>query len=553
MGLRFWTSCFVAAIATLFGAAGPIIADDGQVMRITVADKRLHEVSSLLFGHFVEYANWHGESGADAGLVDGDRLAPRVVELVASLKPATLRYPGGTLVCGTDWLDFLDNAPVQEHKRWGAPDVQMAYTFDGFLRDCEAWGAEPVLVVNFKKALVGAEPLAECAEHAAALVAYCNLPIDAEAPETLLRWARLRAQNGHPDPYGVKYFQIGNEIWAYSAEVVKKRREGYSAWYAECLDAYITALRAVDPGVVLISDGANTATNNAIRARVGDRLDYMTSHVYGPWDLKEVKRDGRVVDPKTLTDGDVWRAFVSVADIDPETGMSWYPLHFDADTSGYPIAATEWNWNGWWQLPTTDGEEPYRPLDSYWAKGVGAASYLHGLIRGGDRIKLAHQSMLIGKGWGITSVRIPPQGPDHAYLLPTGAITGFYARHHGDRRLAAEFEHVPMFSQPYSMGTLGPKDRIAVVDAVVTADDDYIYVHLISRAFDKDTPIVVDLSGLKVGQRAAVLHVLKGELKAEPVTKVPMEETATELTVVDGEVRLTLPPRVIACLQVARD
>jgi alpha-N-arabinofuranosidase len=521
-------------------------------MRIIVRDKVLHEVSPLLFGHFVEHANWHGEIGADTGLVDRDTLAPRVKELIASLSPLTLRFPGGTLVCNSDWLDFLNNAPTEEHDRWGLPDVQTRYTFDGFLRDCETWGAAPVLVVNFKKALVETQPLADCAEHAAALVAYCNLAVDADAPESLLRWAKLRAANGRVEPYGVKYYQIGNEIWAYSHEAREKRGGDYPRWYAECLDAYITAMRAVDPGIVLISDGANTAVNQAIRDRVGDRLDYMTSHVYGPWALREIKRDGRAVDPQSLSDADVWRAFVSVADMDPQTGMSYYPLHFDADTSGYPIAATEWNWNGWWELQPVDGGGSHRPMDCFWAKGIGAASFIHGLIRGGERIKLAHQSMLIGVNWGITTVRIPPEGPDKAYLIPSGAITGFYARHHGDRRLDAVFQDVPSFSQPYAMGTITPQDKVAVVDAVVTADDAYVYVHLISRAFDRPTPINVDVSALAGGEGEAVLYTLEGKLQADPPTRVPMRETANTVAAHDGVIGFVLPPRVVACLRVAR-
>ena len=42
-------------------------------------------------------------------------------------------------------------------------------------------------------------------QSAANLVEYCNG--DARTP-----WGAKRAANGHPAPYGVKYWQIGNEI-----------------------------------------------------------------------------------------------------------------------------------------------------------------------------------------------------------------------------------------------------------------------------------------------------------------------------------------------------
>ncbi len=542
----------LAALLFMYGLSMVAVAQDRPPMRVTVSHKVLHEVSPLLFGHFVEHANWHGEAGIDIALTQGDRLAPRVMGLVDSLQPPTLRFPGGTLVCSTDWLDYINNPPAEAHERWGDPGVQMRYTFDAFLRDCETWGAQPVLVVNFKKALLGTERLKQCAQQAAGLVAYCNLPVDADAPESLLKWARLRAKNGRVEPYGVRYFQIGNEVWAYSKQAAEERGDAYPRWYAQCLRAYINAMREVDPEVILISDSASKPTNDVIRELVGDRLDYMSSHAYGPWAIREVRRDGKPVNPRSLTDADVWRAFVSLAYIDPMTGMSTFPLYLDADTSGYPIAATEWNWNGWWELTPPAGEPPYDLLDSFWAKGVGAAGFIHGLIRRGDKIKLAHQSMLIGKAWGITSVHIPPQGADHAYLLPSGAITGFYARHHGDRRLDARFDGVPMYNQPYKMGTLEPSERVALVDVVVTADDDDVFVHLISRSFETDTPIIVDFADLSVPDGPAVLHVLQGELKPELASKVPIQEDALEVRVIRNKVSLVLPARAVACLQIPR-
>lgn len=544
---------FVAAVIALLGISPDVFSQViEQTMRITVRDETLHDVSPLLFGHFIEHANWHGETGPDPALIEGDRLHPRVMELVASLKPTTLRFPGGTLVCSTDWLDYIDHAPAGQHDRWGSSDVQVGYTFDDFLRDCQAWGAEPVLVVNFKQALMETESLEDCAKHAAALVAYCNLSVDADAPEELLFWARLRARNGHLEPYGVKYFQIGNEIWAYVKEAKKTRGDDYPQWHAQCLDQYITELRAVDPGIILISDPIDSATNDAIRKRVGDRLDYMTAHAYGPWGLAEIKRGDEVVNPKELSEADVWRAFVSVCEFDPDTGMSLYPLAFDVGPSGYPIAATEWNWNGYWRLKDADVGADFKPFDSYWAKGIGAAGFLHGLIRAGDRIHMAHQSMLIGTGWGITSVRIPKDGPGEAFLVPSGAITGFYARHHGDHRLDVGLESVPVFAQPYSVGTLRPHVKVAAVDTLVTADEGYIYIHLLGRRYEDDTPIQIDLTDLKIGEATAVLHLLSGELESDPSIRVAMQETSDQVEVVGGVVNITLPPRVVACLQVPR-
>ena len=72
-------------------------------------------------------------------------------------------------------------------------------------------GAEPIIVVNFSQACQGSKPLGEAALEVSGLVAYCNAKQGAKLPSGMPDWPAVRAKNGHPEPYGVKYWQIGNE------------------------------------------------------------------------------------------------------------------------------------------------------------------------------------------------------------------------------------------------------------------------------------------------------------------------------------------------------
>ena len=47
--------------------------------------------------------------------------------------------------------------------------------------------------------------------HAAGQVAYCNAKQGASLPPGMPDWPAIRTQNGYPEPFGVKYWQIGNE------------------------------------------------------------------------------------------------------------------------------------------------------------------------------------------------------------------------------------------------------------------------------------------------------------------------------------------------------
>ncbi len=65
----------------------------------------------------------------------------------------------------------------------------------------------PLLVTRIASSLMPWQKttLEDTTEEAAAFVAYMNAPIDADFPDNLLRWAKLRAENGHPGPFRVPY------------------------------------------------------------------------------------------------------------------------------------------------------------------------------------------------------------------------------------------------------------------------------------------------------------------------------------------------------------
>jgi len=74
----------------------------------------------------------------------------------------------------------------------------------------------------------------------------------------------LRTQHGHPEPYHVKYWQVGNEIG--------------SADYGERVAAFCAAMKKADPDIKLLSSFPSAA---ALR-NAGDYWDYLCPHHYSP-------------------------------------------------------------------------------------------------------------------------------------------------------------------------------------------------------------------------------------------------------------------------------
>lgn len=188
-----------------------------------------------------------------------------VLELVRGLKPPIVRYPGGNFVSGYRWQDGIgerDRRPVRFDHAWNVYEPNDVGT-DDFMIWARELGTEPYLCVNMGDGTP---------EEAAAWVEYCNGPADS-------RYGALRAQNGHPEPYDIIYWGVGNECYG-NWQIGHVDAETY----AHEVVAFARAMRAVDPRLKLLAVGGmpdRWPDWNAALARIaGAEIDYITLHHY---------------------------------------------------------------------------------------------------------------------------------------------------------------------------------------------------------------------------------------------------------------------------------
>lgn len=499
-------------------------AADGGEIQLTIFNEPLHEISPLLFGQFCEQtAPENPERGADAAWDAGSGTLQReVVDQIRELKPGVIRFPGGTDVDSFDWTALVPNVP-------GAPNDGLRYKLglDAFIKVCRDVGSEPLLVLNLKYGLAKEKPLADAALQAAGLVAYCNAEVGAKLPEGMPDWPALRAKNGSAAPFGVKYFQIGNESWFYDGKDAD--------WKATVIEAYVDAMRAVDPDIQIIVDATPEGFPQLCRERLGDRINMLAIHPYimfGPLDTARL--DDAPVDWANTEPEEVWLGLVSALPVDPASGLAKFQLKFgtEKDDHGYKLAFTEWNWNVWGALPPSLG------LDLEWIRAFGAATSLHGMMRE-PKLGLATQSMLVGNSWQINAIRVDPTGQAAPFTQPVGAVTGFYSRHHGRQLLRMKATHVPTYRQPFTMGLADQGVEIPSVDLVVTGSDGRIWVHANNRQFDEAAPVNIKLEGFPGKLRStATIHLLQEDGRRE-------ESISTGA---DG-LEVSIPPRSIASVE----
>jgi hypothetical protein len=152
----------------------------------------------------------------------------------------------------------------------------------------------------------------------------------------------------------VKYFQIGNETWAFVKQLRKMESDAAPRFYAKCLAAYIDAMRSVDPSIEIIvdaQDGDMSGIVGQVRKQLGDKISYFATHFYSPWSITKVLKDGRQVPAHEIPAEEVWNAWMAVTRFDAQgRSVLNHPGIQAARRNGYKVAVTEWNWNGWWRL-----------------------------------------------------------------------------------------------------------------------------------------------------------------------------------------------------------
>lgn len=202
----------VASVALAAPAAsGPDPRSDPQegtaTTTVTVDLRhRLHPVAAGLLG-----VNHHYLRNG-AGLWDPleDRPYPQVVAAMRRAGVSVVRFPGGTLANLYDWTRAIgpERGCQTDGRRvpgdgYVAVRRGLAYGPDEFMELLDQVGAAPLMMVPY---------VTETPSHAANLVEYMNSPAgDPGNPNGGVDWAEVRAANGHPAPYGVHWWEVGNE------------------------------------------------------------------------------------------------------------------------------------------------------------------------------------------------------------------------------------------------------------------------------------------------------------------------------------------------------
>ncbi len=200
-------------------------------------------ISKHIYGHFAEHL---GRSiydglyvGEDSEIPNKDGVRTDIIEALKDIQIPNLRWPGGCFADTYHWMDGIgpkEDRPSIVNAWWGGVTEDNSFGTHDFLNLCEELGAEPYLAAN-----VGSGTVKEFTDW----IQYVN---HAEGSPM----ADLRKENGKEEPWNVKYWGVGNEMWGCGGNMTPE-------FYANLYRQYATFMTSWenDNNLYRIASGAN--------------------------------------------------------------------------------------------------------------------------------------------------------------------------------------------------------------------------------------------------------------------------------------------------------
>jgi alpha-L-arabinofuranosidase len=383
-----------------------------------------------------------------ASLMPGD-AAPGgvrrdVFEKIKQLNPAFIRWPGGNVAQDYHWLWAVgprDQRITWTNLSWKNEPEPSDFGTDEYVAFARAAGAEPSITVNV-------EGRGATVEEAAAWVEYCNGPATS-------KYGVLRAAGGHPAPFAVKLWEIGNEIWG---DWVRGHSDAET--YARNYNRYAKAMRAVDPTIKLIAVGDNNMNwNRTVLRAAGANIDYLAIHHY-------YGRHEAANDPLNLMARPLFfeRFYREVGQLLRELGLAGH----------VKLAINEWGLD----LPTARQYSMEAALYG--------ARLMNVFERSGDLVEMSAVSDLVN-GWpgGIIQA-----GRHDVFVTPIYLVNQLYSTHRGEVRLASEINS-PTFN------TSREGTNVSYLDATASRSGNTIFVKAVNTDPTSALTTTITLRGLK--------------------------------------------------------
>ena len=415
-----------------------------------------------------------------------------VFDKIRQLNPAFIRWPGGNVAQDYRWMWGIgprDERVTWSNLSWKNEPEPGDFGTDEFVNFARAVGAEPSITVNV-------EGRGATVEEAAAWVEYCNGPATS-------KYGAMRAANGYQAPFGVKFWEVGNEIWGNWV-----RGHSDAETYARNYIRYALAMRAVDPSIKLIAVGDNDMQwNRTVLRTAGSNIDYLAIHHY--YGRRETRNDPLNLMARPLF---LERFYGQVQQLLRELGLD----------GRIKLAINEWGLD----LPM---ERQYSMESALYG-----ARLMNVFERSGGLVEMSAVSDLVN-GWPGGIIQAGRHG---LFVSPIYLVNQLYSADRGDVRLASSVNG-PTFN------TSVEGSNVPSLDATVSrsADGQTLIIKAVNTDPKSSLVTTITLQGAVPAARAELMTITTPSLTVANSFSQPDAVSIQKKTIAAGRTFLVMLPK----------
>ncbi|MDA0178430.1 alpha-N-arabinofuranosidase [Mesoflavibacter profundi] len=477
------------------------------------------KISKHIYGHFAEhlgrciYGGFY--VGEDSNIPNTNGVRNDVIKALKELKVPNLRWPGGCFADTYHWKDGVgpkDQRPSMVNKWWGDVVEDNSFGTHDFLNLCEVLEAEPYLAAN-----VGSSTVKEFTEYIQYVTRENGVPM-----------SDYRIENGRKEPWKVKYWGVGNEMWGCGGNMTPEHYANIYRQYATFMTDWTNS-----DGFYRIASGANVADYNwtevLMREIPKNLIEGVALHSYSfvEWDKKG-----------SATDFDEAQYFSTMQTaLKMDELIQKHTQIMDKYDPEKKVDLIVDEWGGWYQVE--EGTNPgFLYQQNTMRDAMIAGTTLNIFNNWAKRVKMANLAQTINVLQAVILTE-----DEKMLLTPTYHVMKMYNVHHDATLLPISFD-APNYE--FNGETLPAVSISASKDKNGAA-----HISLVNIDSKKENEVVIDVEGLKIKEISG--QILKSNnLQDHNTFNNPNNITPSkfkDFKLKKGQLTLTLPPFSVVVIE----
>jgi len=425
-------------------------------------------ISPMIYGHFAEHLGrciyegiWVGPKSRIPN-EKGMRLD--VLAALKHLRAPILRWPGGCFADDYHWRQGVGpkkDRPATVNLWWQQTDPNSFGTQE-YMKLCQALGCDANICVN-----VGSGSPREARDW----LEYCNFGGDSAL-------SKARAKHGHPEPYGVRYWGVGNEPWGCGGRFT-------GGDYGKEYVRFANYMKQMDPEIELIAAGTHfgdysdarlNAFNHDFCASMphADLIEHLSIHRY----FARGKGDD-------FSENDYKALFADVHTLEKDLQLTEAVLRYFYPDKHVGIAVDEW---GMWHPEATpeNGLEQTHTLRD----ALLAASVLNLFNRWAHRVSMANIAQTVN----VLQCLAMTNGVK-MFLTPTYYVFDMMRPHMNGKRVTQQVE-----CDNYEAHPVGEKEKasVSLLDVSASRSGKRLHLTVVNRSLDQDIETEIEVKDLNI-------------------------------------------------------